>query len=271
MEEKDLKSRPSVAALIELIATLRSEHGCPWDRKQTPASMAVYLMEETYELVEAINSDDHDAVLEELGDVLFQVLFLIFLYQQERRFDLADVVAQNLDKMIRRHPHVFGDVKVENVGQVKQRWREIKQQEKGVHAGSVLDSVPVGMPGLLRAYRIGERAAGSGFDWDDIKGVIRQTEAEWDEFKTELHLGEPGAQIEKERATMEFGDVLFTMVNVARLAGIHPETALSQSTQKFTRRFQHMESAAKQQKKQLEEISRDELERLWNEAKKSLS
>lgn len=261
----------SVDALLDLITTLRGECGCPWDRKQTQVSIATYLIEETYELVEAIHSSDPDAVLEELGDVLFQILFLITLYQQEKHFGLSEVVKRNIEKMVRRHPHVFGGIKVEDEEEVKQRWREIKQQEKGSAAPrSVMDSVPAGMPGLMRAYRIGERAAGTGFDWDNLWGVIRQTEAEWDEFKGELLADETGADIQKERAAMEFGDVLFTMVNVARMAGIHPETALVQSTRKFILRFKLMEAAAAARDKQVQDLARDEMELLWVEAKKSV-
>jgi tetrapyrrole methylase family protein/MazG family protein len=268
VEQEDVANTPSITALFDLIATLRGEHGCPWDRKQTPVSITVYLIEEAYELVEAIHAGDTDAVQEELGDVLFQILFLISLYQQEKRFGLSEVAKCTIDKMVRRHPHVFGGAKVESVGEVKQRWREIKQQEKAAAPCSVLDSVPACMPGLMRAYRIGERAAGTGFDWENLRGVIGQTEAEWDEFKSELHLGDSSAVVEKERAAMEFGDVLFTMVNVARMAGIHPETALSQSTQKFISRFQHMEAAAAARNQRLQDLGRDQMEDLWIEAKK---
>lgn len=270
MDTKAVTRPPTIDALLDLIATLRGENGCPWDRKQTPASIAVYLIEETYELVEAIHAGESGAISEELGDVLFQILFLVSLYQQENRFDLEAVVAQNLEKMVRRHPHVFGSDKVENVSEVKRLWREIKLSEKGGECQSVLDSVPASMPGLMRAYRIGERAAATGFDWDNLQGVIDQTESEWDEFKTELRLRESSAAVSKERVAMEFGDVLFTMVNVARLAGIHPETALSQSTQKFILRFQQMESMAAENHTRLEDISRSELERLWGVAKKNL-
>jgi len=258
--------RPTFKTLMDLIAALRSDQGCPWDRKQTPASLTVYLVEEIYELVEAIHADDADGTLEELGDVLFQVLFVIYMYAQEDRFSLHQVLERIIDKMIRRHPHVFGSQEVENVDQVKQQWRRIKQQEKGTQ-DSLLDSIPSGLPALMRAYRLSERAAATGFDWDALEGVMAQAEDEWSEFKAEVD--HPGAlTVNKAKVTMELGDVLFSLVNVARLAGIHPETALSRSTQKFMRRFKQMEAQAADQGRDLETMSKDEMERLWVAAKK---
>lgn len=257
---------PSFDALLRLIATLRGENGCPWDRKQTPVTLSIYLIEEMYELVEAINAEDAEAVMEELGDVLFQVLFLAFLYEQSNRFSLQQVLEKIIGKMVHRHPHVFGSDMVETAGEVKERWRKIKQQEKG-GGHSLLDSVPAGMPALMRAYRISERAAGTGFDWDDLPGVMDQAEKEWAEFKAEV--GHSATfKASRKKALMELGDVLFTLINVARLAGLHPETALSQSTQKFIRRFKWMEAMAAEGNNPLESLSRDEMERLWEAAKK---
>ena len=253
--------------ILRLIAALRGAGGCPWDRKQTPESLAVYLIEEVYELVEAITADDAGAIGEELGDVLFQIMFLVFLYQEQGRLDFEQVVAQNVKKMIRRHPHVFGTDKVETAGQVKQRWREIKQKEKDP-SGSLMDSVPAGMPALMRAYRISERAAGIGFDWDNLEGVLSQTEAEWAEFRAELLASTDSRDSDPDDAKkMEFGDILFTLVNVARLARIHPETALIKATEKFIRRFKGMESLAAVRGHALEKVPRDEMERLWRAAK----
>jgi MazG family protein len=259
---------PTFAAVMELIATLRGENGCPWDRKQTPASLTVYLVEEAFELVQAINADDTAAIRDEMGDVLFQILFLMHLYNEQSRFGPTDVLGHNLRKMIHRHPHVFGSDKVETAGEVKERWREIKKQEKGTAAGSLMDSVPLSLPALLRAYRISERAAGIGFDWDTLQGVMAQTEAEWDEFKEELTPPPEAAVQDRAKAAEEFGDVLFTLVNVARLAGIHPETALSRSTEKFVRRFKRMETLAIEQDRTLESVSREEMEAFWRTAKK---
>ncbi len=267
VEAKDLNT-PTIESLLRLIAILRGEKGCPWDRKQTPDTLSVYLIEEVYELVEAIAADDTEAVLEELGDVLFQVFFTAAIYEQSGRFSLEQVLQKIIGKMIRRHPHVFGAEKVETAGEVKKRWRRIKQEEKGI-ADSLLDSVPSGMPALMRAYRISERAAGTGFDWDDLSGVMHQAELEWAEFSAETQEA-PTCPASKAKAAMEFGDVLFTMVNVARLAGIHPETALSQSTQKFIRRFKCMELMAAENHTTVESLSRDEMERLWRVAKESV-
>lgn len=260
---------PSISAhfdaLLNLIARLRAKDGCPWDRKQTPNSLSAYLIEEMYELVEAIVADDTDAIREELGDVIFQVLFVAYLYQEQDRFELDEVLIQIQEKMIRRHPHVFGKNKLDNANQVKQWWREIKKKEKTAFQ-SLLESIPTGMPALMRAYRISERVAGIGFDWEDLQSVISQTESEWREFKTEINSAAQSKE-QNPNSAMEFGDVLFTMVNVARLAGIHPERSLIQSIQKFTRRFQDMESMAAEQDRDLEAFSREELELLWKKAK----
>lgn len=266
--QKNITDPPTIGALRELIIALRGENGCPWDRKQTPESLSIYVIEEVYELLEAMAADDTDAICEELGDVLFQIFFVAYLYEQQGRFTLETVLACILRKMIRRHPHVFGAEKVENAGEVKQRWREIKLQEKGRTLDSLLDAVPSGMPALMRAYRISERAAGTGFDWSALEGVIAQAESEWSEFKTEVQKAD-ASRGDKTDISMEFGDVLFTLTNVARLAGIHPETALSRSTQKFIRRFKLMEAMAVEQNSSIEKISRDEMERLWQMAKKN--
>lgn len=262
---RKITTTPTFSAIMELIAALRDEDGCPWDRKQTPVSMTVYMVEETFELVEAIKAGDTDGVQEELGDVLFQLLFLMYLYEQEGSFEPTDVLGRNLHKMIRRHPHVFGTDKVDDAGQVKQRWREIKQGEKGTPSGSLMDSVPAGLPALLRSYRISERAAGIGFDWDSLLGVIGQAESEWKEFKSELNAA--GGIKDPAKAAEEFGDTLFTLINVGRLSGIHPETALSQATQKFIRRFKHMENMAAAQGRTLSDLTKDDMEAFWQAAK----
>lgn len=269
-KKENLNENQSFDTVLSLIERLRSANGCPWDRKQTPTSMSVYLIEEVYELVEAIAADDSSAIEEELGDVLFQVLFMIYLYQQQGRFDSGDIIGRNLEKMIRRHPHVFGADKLENAGQVKKRWREIKQDEKQSQGSdqSLLDSVPTGMPALMRAYRVSERAAGAGFDWDCLADVMRQSESEWEEFKAEITHKLKSDTGGGSEAAMEFGDIMFTLVNVARLAGIHPETALVSSTEKFIGRFKQMENMATARNSSLGALPRDELERLWEVVKK---
>lgn len=268
--QKVVSDTPTLDDLLQLIGRLTGDGGCPWDRKQTPRSLTVYLIEEVYELVEAVLAEDMDAIEEEMGDVLFQIFFLFFLFQQKNRMRLDRVLSKNLSKMIRRHPHVFGTDKVDSTAQVKKRWREIKKAEKnGSGQASVLDTVPSGMSALMRAYRISERAAGTGFEWADLEGVIAQVEAEWAEFKSEIRSSAATGAKASEDAAMEFGDVLFSMVNVARFAHFHPETALSRSTLKFVDRFKRMEAMAADRSESLEQLQRDELEQLWESAKAS--
>ncbi|MBU0995782.1 MAG: nucleoside triphosphate pyrophosphohydrolase [Proteobacteria bacterium] len=251
-----------VDRIIQLIQTLRGEGGCPWDKKQTPQSLSTYLIEEAYELVEAIEKDNGDEIRNELGDVLFQILFIAELYREKGAFDLAQIIEENIRKMEGRHPHVFGDVKVTSVQDVKKNWDKIKAKEKKDTDGtSALESVPASLPALMRAYRISSRAAGEGFDWDDIEGVMEKVEEEWFELKDAL----------KEKSikdvALEFGDILFTLVNVARFAGIHPETALKDSTGKFEKRYLHMKKALAGKGLLLPELSQEEKDIFWERAK----
>lgn len=256
-----------ITELIKLIESLRGKNGCPWDQKQTPRSISIYLIEEMYELVEAIIRKDSDDICEELGDVLFHILFIAAMYKELGKFNLEQVIGRITQKMIRRHPHVFGDIKVDNVEDVKKQWHHIKQSEKkNDPPSSILSSVPNSLPALLRSYRISERAARSGFDWDDIQGVMEKVEEEWKEFKTEMDLS-PEKEINLHKKSLEFGDILFTLMNVARFAGIHPETALAESTNKFEKRFKFMETEISKKGKQLESISRIELNQFWEQAK----
>lgn len=256
----------NIEALIELVETLRDQ--CPWDQKQTPRTMAVYLQEEVYELVEAIETGSPEAVCEELGDVFFHVFFIAKLFQEMGQFNIKDVARGITEKMIHRHPHIFGDATVNSAEEVRQQWRDIKQKEKDVtqQKSSVLDSVPGKLPALMRAYRISERAAGTGFDWDDISGVMEKVEEEWAELKSELDGN--GDRENQDRISLELGDVLFTLVNVARFAKIHPETALTGSTRKFIKRFKCMEMAVSETGRPIDTASADEKEALWEEAKK---
>lgn len=261
-------TEPNIDTLRTLIETLRGKNGCPWDRKQTPRSMSAYLLEETYELIEAIESGTPEDVCEELGDVLFLVLFIARLYQETGQFDIQETARTSYEKMVRRHPHVFGTENAENADDVKQRWHKIKLKEKR-NSGqmSILDTVSSGLPALMRAYRISERAARSGFDWNDLTGVMEKVEEEWSEFKDELAENRK-APICPDRAAMEFGDILFTLTNVARFTNIHPETALAGSTRKFEARFKYMERVISDSHRQLESISQEEKNKIWEEAKK---
>lgn len=264
MDDKQVKDRLSkIDALIRLVETLRGENGCPWDRRQTPRSMANYLIEEIYELIEAIESETPDDVCEELGDVWFHIMFIVQLYQEMGYFNVAEVAHRISDKMIRRHPHVFGDTTVENADEVKSRWQEIKAGEKKNRKGeSILDSVPKKGPPMMRAYRISSRAADVGFDWDDVWGVIEKVEEELSELKKALK----GKS--QDKIALELGDLLFTLVNVARFAKVHPDSALSGSIKKFENRFRHMEQTLSKEGRRLETVPPDEKEAYWEAAKK---
>lgn len=261
--ESKQDSSDAIHHLIHLVKSLRSPDGCPWDRKQTPKSMSIYLIEEVYELIDSIKSGSPEEICEELGDVLFHIIFIADMYKEMGYFDIKSVAARVTEKMIRRHPHVFGDKTIETVKDVKEQWRKIKKKEsEPSHRHSILDSIPVKLPALIRAYRISERAAGAGFDWDDIKGVMTKVEEELIEFYS-AHL-----KGEEDKASVEFGDILFTLVNVARFAGFHPETALGDATNKFEKRFRYMEKTLSKKGKHLEDVPREELETLWEKAKK---
>lgn len=269
MERLTKNSRQNPLNDLEiLIAVLRGERGCPWDKKQTPNSIAVHLIEEVYELVDAIQAGDLDLVVEELGDVLFQIFFLCHIFKDAGHFDLNKVVYTNINKMKRRHPHVFGNEIIEEADQVKLRWEQIKKQEEKEKSkqNSLLNSIPTGLPALLRAFRISERAAGSGFDWDNIDEVMEQVKEEWGEFVREIEV-QKGNNKDDKNVAIEFGDILFALVNIARFAKIHPETALVYSIQKFEQRFKFMENTARLQGQKLEELSKSEWDSLWQNAK----
>ena len=260
-----MNDKTSLRPITRLVEALRGKNGCPWDREQTPETLSIYLIEEMYELVDAIENGSPETVCEELGDVLFHIVFLSHLFKEKGHFDLGDVIGRNAGKMVGRHPHVFGDATVRNADEVRERWNEIKRTENKLDKeGSILSSVPEKLPALMRAYRISERAAGADFDWEDISGVMTQAEEEWKEFKAAR---DPGAVQTEESEDLEFGDVLFTLVNVARFARIHPETALRRSIGKFEQRFRYMEQAAADRGTTFEDIPRDEKEQLWEEAK----
>lgn len=252
--------------IIELIRTLRGENGCAWDKKQTPHTITRYLAEEMYELIEAIEDDDTEDLQGEMGDVLFQVLFLCELYREKGRFTIQDVIKKNVRKMVSRHPHVFGDAQALTETEIKKQWDVIKSEEKEREKiESVIDSVPKTMPPLLRAYQVSDRTARAGFDWDDLEGVMEKAEEEWFEFKRALKEGK------KEDISLEFGDILFTMTNVARFAKIHPDTSLLASIQKFEKRYRYMEKMLNDTGRKLDEISREEIDRLWDLAKEKTS
>jgi tetrapyrrole methylase family protein/MazG family protein len=238
VENSKIKSETdSVKTLVALVASLRGEHGCPWDRQQTPQSMLIYLMEEMYELADAVESDNYRDVREELGDVLFHIVFLTQLYQERGFFSIYDVAQEIADKMIRRHPHVFGNLQVDNTDEVRQNWHKIKQNEKK-HAPkeSILDSVPKKLPALMRAYQISERTAQSGFEAENSETIFNRLLSEFDELKQAVKLD----QIEN--IDNKFGNLLLYLVHLSRVLKIHPETALSAAVKKFEKRFRQMEN-----------------------------
>lgn len=268
MEYKEITAHPTAfGRLGALVAALRGENGCPWDKKQTSRSMGIKLLEETYELVDAISRGEGEGICEELGDVLFHIFFIAHLFREEGRFGIEDVADGITRKMVRRHPHVFGDRSVTTPEEVKQQWHVIKQEEKtDAPSVSVLDSVPRMQPALMRAYRISAKAAREGFDWEDLPGVMEKMEEELGELKdafsedTETDGG-------KEAVQLEFGDLLFTLVNVARFLGINPEAALMDATDKFENRFRYMERIIRDSRRKMAEMDPEEKDRAWEEAK----
>ena len=253
---------------MDIIRTLRGEKGCPWDRKQTPETMWKCLVEEVYELLEAIEENDVDGVCEETGDVLFQVLFIAELYREKGGFALSESMAAIAAKMVRRHPHVYANASLENERQLWDRWETIKGEEKKAAgkcaATSVLDAIPSGMPPFLRAYKVSEKAVRAGFDWSGMDEVLEKVQEELTEFQAALATGNI------DDIATEFGDVMFTLTNVARLAKIHPETALARSTEKFEKRYRKMETELTDRGLALKDVPRQELEHLWDKAKKSV-
>ena len=253
-------------ALVKLIDTLRGEQGCPWDKKQTARSMSVYLIEEMYELIEAIEAEEPSDVCEELGDVLFHIFFLANIFYEKGFFDIEDIFDKIIEKMIRRHPHVFGNNSIDSADEVKEQWHQIKlKEEENNKDKSLLDSIPVALPALLRAYRISERASTSGFDWEDVSGVLKQLDEEVSELKAEMSEGK------KDGIEMEYGDILFTLVNVARFLNIHPETALKKSIRKFEKRFKNMEKIISKSGKTIASMSTEEMDLIWHQQKTKVS
>src|SRR5690348_14567790 len=254
--------------LVGIMRTLRSEHGCAWDKQQTLLSLRPFVLQETYELLDALDRGDHEALKHELGDFLFEAVFLAQICEEEGRFSIADSIQSIADKLIRRHPHIFDpDGKASlTPKQVKQQWEEIKSRERkdaGESEKTVLSGVPRAMPSLLRAYELSTRAAQVGFDWAKTGDVIDKAEEEILELRDAVSNG-GGKSREAEE---EFGDLLFSLVNVARKLGIEPEAALRVANDKFQRRFDHLERQVVASGKKFKEHTLDELELHWQRAK----
>lgn len=249
-----------IQPLADVIKTLREPGGCPWDIEQTHASIRSNMIEEVYEYLEAVDAGDYEGMREELGDVLMQVVFHARMAQEAGRFDLQDIIDEVVDKLIRRHPHVFGDTHVEGSDEVLVNWEAIKKQEK-TERKHVLDGVTQGLPALLRAYKIQSKAAKVGFDWIDVKDVWAKVEEELGELREAIDAGD------KKAAEAELGDVIFAIVNYARFNKIEPETALNGTNNRFTKRFNHVEQRVLESGKKWGDFSLAELDQFWNEAK----
>lgn len=254
----------SFTRLHEIIVRLRAPGGCPWDRAQTHQSLRAHLVEETYETLDAIERADDADLCEELGDLLMQPLMHADIAGEENRFGIVDVLEGISDKLVRRHPHVFGDVSVEDADEVLTNWEAIKKQEKaarGTQETSVLDNVPDTLPSLSRALKISKKAAKVGFEWPNIAGVLAKLREETAEVEAEIESGDDA------RLSEELGDLLFTAVNIARWRKIDPELALRDGVRRFEMRFRAMEKQAAAQNKDLKSLSPEEWELLWSDAK----
>jgi ATP diphosphatase len=258
------KSR-DINRLLEIMAALRTPHtGCPWDLEQTFATIAPYTIEEAYEVADAIARGDRADLKDELGDLLLQVVFHARMAQEEKAFDFGDVVVAITAKMIRRHPHVFGDKRHLSPEEVKGLWAKIKAQEKaarGTSEASLLDGVPIALPGLTRAVKLQSKASTVGFDWNDARLVLDKIREETAEIEAALDTKDAAAIQD------EIGDLLFAVANLARHAGADPEAAIRGTNDKFTRRFGYIESAIARRGQKLGEVSLAEMDALWNEAK----
>lgn len=247
--------------LLEILNTLRIH--CPWDRKQTMESLRHLTLEEVYELTDAILEKDYAEIEKELGDVMLHLAFYAKIAEEQKRFDIVSVLNKIGDKLIDRHPHIYGDVKAEDEETVKNNWEAIKLKEGN---RSVLAGVPKSLPALVKAYRIQDKVRGVGFDWEDAAQVWEKVEEEMQEFKEAYNI-ESKNTIPTEEAESEFGDLLFSLINYARHIGINPENALERTNKKFIKRFTYLESRVQKSGKSLTEMSLGEMDKYWNEAK----
>ncbi len=244
--------------LVNLMTRLRGPDGCPWDRKQTLPDLKPYVIEEAYEVVDAIDRNDRAALLEEIGDLLLEAVFVAEITREEGTFDVYDSLTAIHDKLVRRHPHVFGDVEAKDAEQVLVNWEKLKQDERKAENKSLLAGVPQSMPALLKASRLTEKASRVGFDWRRTEDVFDKVDEEISELREAVASGDPAHVHE------EIGDLLFTIANIARKVNVNPEEALQSTNRKFMRRFGSMESRVDT----FEGMSLEEIDRLWDEAKK---
>jgi tetrapyrrole methylase family protein/MazG family protein len=258
----EFKEERPLYMLMELASVLRKK--CPWDKEQTSKSLKPYLIEEAYEAYEAIESGDSEHMKEEFGDLLYQVYAHSEIAGEQNSFTIDDVAKGIIEKLIRRHPHVFGEEKVNNKHDVIKNWEIIKKTEKN-HRESILDGVPKELPALLKAYRIQQKVSRVGFDWEKDEDIVKKLDEEVIEFKDVLK------NTDRDKIKEEAGDILFTIVNILRFIDINPEEALSTAVQKFIQRFKFIERESVKENKSLNDMSLSEMDELWNKAKKSLS
>ncbi|MBR1946969.1 MAG: nucleoside triphosphate pyrophosphohydrolase [Bacteroidaceae bacterium] len=257
-----MHSRSEILASFERFLDVLDElrEKCPWDRKQTNESLRPNTIEEVYELSDALVADDTQNICKELGDVLLHVAFYAKIAQEREQFDMKDVCDRLCEKLIYRHPHVFGTAKAETAGEVCKNWEQLKRTEKDGNK-SLLSGVPTSMPSLIKAFRMQEKAANIGFDWDKKEDVWAKVQEELAELQAEMD------KCDKENMQKEFGDFLFSLVNAARLYDINPDTALELTNRKFRNRFGYVEECSKQQGRNLQDMTLAEMDSLWNEAK----
>jgi MazG family protein len=257
--------RASIGNLTKVIKKLRSPSGCPWDREQTREKMGYYLIEEAHEVKEAIDEGSSLRIKEELGDLLFQLLTIIEMSEERDEFSLSQVIEQARDKMVRRHPHVFGKRSVNDANEVVANWVQIKKQEKkeGEEEDSIVSGIPQSIPSLHRAYLITQRASRVGFDWEEKKGVLKKLKEEVKELESAV------SEEDRDRIIHEMGDLLFSVVNLGRFLEISPESALNKAVDRFISRFQYIEQRLKEKGKDPSQSTLKEMDQLWEEAKKA--
>lgn len=249
--------------LVTLMKRLRAPGGCPWDREQTMKDLRAYIVEEAYEVVDAINSEDMAGLREEIGDFLLQAVFLSEIAEEEGAFDVYDTIGAIHDKLVARHPHVFADVIAETPEEVLANWEKLKSEERKHKGEGILSGVPPSLPALLKSMRLTEKAANVGFDWEKTEDIFAKIDEEIDELKAAIR-SDDRAEIEH-----EVGDLLFTVCNIARRLGIQPEEALQATNQRFTRRFEHIERRLRESGRSFGDVSLAEMDALWDEAKKA--